>query len=81
VIDLSKPYYVKIDMPQELVDASYEALRQAKQTGKIRKGTNSLQALSGTIRGDFGLGLTENVIHASDSSSSFDREKQILDAI
>ena len=43
--------------------------------------TNSLQALSGTIRGDFGLGLTENVIHASDSSSSFDREKQILDAI
>ena len=27
-------------MPQELVDASYEALRQAKQTGKIRKGTN-----------------------------------------
>ena len=43
--------------------------------------TNSLQALSGTIRGDFELGLTENVIHASDSSSSFDREKQILDAI
>ena len=40
MIDLSKPYYVKIDMPQELVDASYEALRQAKQTGKIRKGTN-----------------------------------------
>ena len=43
--------------------------------------TNSLQASSGTIRGDFGLSLTENVIHASDSSSSFDREKQILDAI
>jgi|TARA_B100001765_G_scaffold209752_1_gene170297 nucleoside-diphosphate kinase len=43
--------------------------------------TNSLQALSGTIRGDFGLSLTENVIHASDSPSSFDREKQILDSI
>jgi len=40
VIVLSKPYYVKIDMPQELVDESYEVLRQAKQTGKIRKGTN-----------------------------------------
>ena len=43
--------------------------------------TNSLKAASGTIRGDFGLSLTENVIHASDSPSSFDREKQILDAI
>ena len=43
--------------------------------------TNSLKALSGTIRGDFGLSLTENVIHASDSPSSFDREKQILDSI
>ena len=40
MIKMSKPFYVKIDVPQELVDASYEALRQAKQTGKIRKGTN-----------------------------------------
>ena len=37
---MSKPYFVKFDTPKELVDASYEALRQAKQTGKIRKGTN-----------------------------------------
>ena len=37
---MSKPYFVKFETPQELVDAAYEALRQAKQTGKIRKGTN-----------------------------------------
>ena len=37
---MAKPYYVKFETPKELVDASYEALRQAKQTGKIRKGTN-----------------------------------------
>lgn len=37
---MSKPYFVKFDTPKELVDASYEALRQAQQTGKIRKGTN-----------------------------------------
>lgn len=37
---MSKPYYVKFDTPSELVDASLEALRQARQTGKIRKGTN-----------------------------------------
>jgi len=35
-----KPYFVKFETPKELVDASYEALRQARQTGKIRKGTN-----------------------------------------
>ena len=37
---MSKPYFVKFETPRELVDAAYEALRQAKQTGKIRKGTN-----------------------------------------
>ncbi len=37
---MSRPYFVKFETPRELVDASYEALRQAKQTGKIKKGTN-----------------------------------------
>jgi nucleoside-diphosphate kinase len=40
--------------------------------------TKSFEAASGTIRGDFGLGYTENVIHASDSSESFARESKIL---
>src|SRR5579864_8835142 len=29
--------------------------------------TKSFEAASGTIRGDFGLGYTDNVVHASDS--------------
>ena len=37
---MSKPYYVKFETSGELVEASFEALRQAGQTGKIRKGTN-----------------------------------------
>jgi nucleoside-diphosphate kinase len=40
--------------------------------------TKSFEAASGTIRGDFGLGYTENVIHASDSAESFSRESKIL---
>jgi len=40
--------------------------------------TKSFEAASGTVRGDFGLGYTENVIHASDSSESFARESKIL---
>ena len=35
-----KPYFVKFETPKELVDAAYETLRQARQTGKVRKGTN-----------------------------------------
>jgi len=37
---LVKPFYVKFETPKELSDAAYEALRQAVQGGKIRKGTN-----------------------------------------
>ena len=37
--------------------------------------TKSWEAASGTIRGDLGLGLTDNTIHASDSAESFEHEK------
>jgi nucleoside-diphosphate kinase len=40
--------------------------------------TKSFEASSGTIRGDFGLGFTDNVVHASDSQESFTRESKIL---
>jgi len=36
--------------------------------------TKSWEAPSGTIRGDFGLGYTDNIIHASDSAESFTKE-------
>lgn len=35
-----KPYFVKFETPKEIAEAAYEALRQARQTGKVRKGTN-----------------------------------------
>lgn len=37
--------------------------------------TKSWEAASGTIRGDFGLGYTDNIIHASDSAESFSHEQ------
>jgi nucleoside-diphosphate kinase len=37
--------------------------------------TRSWEAAAGTIRGDFGLGLTDNTIHASDSAESFTHEQ------
>ena len=37
---MSKPFYVKYEVPKEIVDAAYEALSIASKTGAVRKGTN-----------------------------------------
>ena len=36
--------------------------------------TNPIEALPGTIRGDFGTVITENIVHGSDSPGSAERE-------
>ena len=41
---------------------------------KIMGATNPAEAAPGTIRGDFGLIMDENVIHGSDSPESAERE-------
>lgn len=40
--------------------------------------TNPQEALPGSIRGDFGLELPANIVHASDSPQSFKRESRIF---
>lgn len=40
--------------------------------------TKSFEAAPGTIRGDFGLGFTDNIIHASDSPESFTKESKVI---
>ena len=40
--------------------------------------TDSSKALPGTIRGDFGLEVTANLIHASDSLESYRREYKVI---
>jgi large subunit ribosomal protein L7Ae len=37
---MSKQFYVKIKIPKELSDVAYEALQVARDSGKIRRGTN-----------------------------------------
>ena len=37
---MSKPFYVKFEIPPEVANAAYEALQIANQTGQVRKGTN-----------------------------------------
>jgi len=40
--------------------------------------TKSFEASPGSIRGDFGLGITDNIIHASDSNESFEKEVVVV---
>ncbi len=40
--------------------------------------TRSFEAQPGTIRGDYGLGITKNIIHASDSYESFKKESTVI---
>ena len=37
---MSKPSYVKFEVPEDLANKVLEAVRKARETGKIRKGTN-----------------------------------------
>ncbi len=38
---MSKPFYVKFEVPEELAEKAYEAVKKARETGgKVKKGTN-----------------------------------------
>jgi large subunit ribosomal protein L7Ae len=39
---MAKPTYIKFEVPQELQDKALEAVEMARDTGKIRKGTNEV---------------------------------------
>jgi len=42
---MSNPIYVRFETPKELVDRAYEAVELARDTGKVRKGTNEVTKL------------------------------------
>ncbi|MEB3816745.1 MAG: 50S ribosomal protein L7Ae [Desulfurococcales archaeon] len=37
---MSKPFYVRFEVPEDLAEKVYEAVSKARETGKIKKGTN-----------------------------------------
>jgi len=40
---MSKPFYVKFEVPPEIAEKAYQALKKARESGgKIRKGTNEV---------------------------------------
>ena len=54
-----------------MVVEGYEAVTAARQ---VIGATNPLEAVAGSIRGDFGLEVQTNLVHGSDSLASAKRE-------
>lgn len=85
----TKFYHVHADKPffnelisfitsGEVVAAIIEG-NNAIQTTRILVGsTKSFEAEPGSIRGDYALELTSNIIHASDSKQNFEMESKII---
>lgn len=77
----SKPFFselVSFITSGKVVAAVIEGNNAITTTRLMVGSTKSFEALPGSIRGDFGLGLTDNIIHASDSKESFEKEVAVV---
>ena len=78
---ISKPFFdelISFITSGKVVAAIIECDNAISLTREIIGKTNPREADAGTIRGDFGISITENSIHASDSSESFDKEVNVV---
>jgi nucleoside-diphosphate kinase len=61
-----------------VVAAVIEGNNAVATTRLLVGATKSYEAIPGSIRGDFGLGISDNIIHASDSKESFEKEARVV---
>lgn len=77
----SKPFFgelVSFITSGRVVAAVIEGNNTISTTRLMVGTTKSFEAAPGSIRGDFGLGITDNIIHASDSKESFEKEVAVV---
>jgi nucleoside-diphosphate kinase len=77
----SKPFFdelVSFITSGRVVAAVIEGNNAIATTRLMIGSTKSFEASPGSIRGDFGLGFTDNIIHASDSKESFEKEVSVI---
>ncbi len=67
-ITRSPAMLIVVEGPEDAGDDVFAIVRNLMGT------TNPATAAPGTIRGDFGLVVTENLVHGSDSTESAERE-------
>ncbi|MFW9856070.1 MAG: nucleoside-diphosphate kinase [Candidatus Thorarchaeota archaeon] len=61
-----------------VVAIAVQGTNAVKVVRKLLGATNSIEALPGTIRGDFGLALTKNIAHGSDAPERAQYELSIF---
>ena len=71
------PRILKFMTSGPVVIAVFEGYNAIKYTRKLIGATNPIEAEPNTIRGMFATGIEENVIHASENISEFNRERTI----
>ena len=77
----TKPFFgelVSFITSGSVVAAIIEGNNAIVTTRAMIGSTKSFDAAPGTIRGDFGLGISDNIIHASDSKESFEKEIAVV---
>lgn len=62
----------------DVVVMAVEGERAVARMRELVGATDPAKAAKGTIRGDFGTGVTENIIHAADSKESAERELRLF---
>jgi nucleoside-diphosphate kinase len=80
-IHKGKPFYeelIQFMTSGPIVALCLEGDNAIAQVRKMMGTTNTLEALPGTIRGDYTLSTQQNMVHGSDSQESFDRECPIV---
>jgi len=76
-----KPFFgelVSFITSERVVVSVIEGDNVVAMTRTIIGATKPSEAAPGTIRGDFGVGITNNSIHASDSMESFEKEVKVV---
>jgi len=74
---IEKPFFselVEFITASPIVAMAVEGENAVEVVRGVMGTTNPQKATPGTIRGDFGLNLTKNLVHGSDSLASADRE-------
>lgn len=80
-VHIGKPFFndlVSFITSGPIVAALIEGKNAVETVRKMIGPTNPKEAPKGTIRGDFAKSITENAIHASDSTESFLREYEVI---
>ena len=78
---VGKPFYpelVEFITSGPVVAMAIEGLGAVATVRSMMGATNPLDSAPGTIRGDFALELSENIVHGSDSKASAKRELSLF---